>query len=42
LLNENVIEKPTYMESIVMDHVENIGIEEIVEIISEFNTVKKW
>jgi hypothetical protein len=52
LLNEKVIDKPTYMESIVskcieqllnlMDHVENIGIEEIVEIISEFNTVKKW
>jgi hypothetical protein len=46
LLNEKVIDKPTYMESIVskcieqlldlMDHVENVGIEEIVEIISEF------
>jgi tetrahydromethanopterin S-methyltransferase subunit A len=45
-LNEKVIDKPTYMENIVskcieqfldlMDHVENVGIEEIVEIIREF------
>ena len=48
MLNEKVIDKPTYMESIVskcieqlldlMDHVENVGIEEIAEIITEFNT----
>jgi hypothetical protein len=53
LLNEKVIDKPTYMESIVskcieqlldlMDHVENEGIEEIVEIILSLqNTMKKW
>jgi ethanolamine utilization protein EutA (predicted chaperonin) len=46
LLNEKVIDKLTYRESIVskcieqlldpMDHVENLGIEEIVEIIREF------
>ena len=44
-MNEKVIDKPTYMESIVskcieqlldlMDYVENVGIEKIVEIISE-------
>ena len=43
-----VIDKLTYIESIVskcieqlldlMDHVENVGIEEIPEIITEFNT----
>jgi hypothetical protein len=51
MLNEKVIDKPTYMESIVskcieqlldlMDHIKKVDIEEIVEIINEFNTVKK-
>jgi hypothetical protein len=51
-LNEKVIDQPTYMESIVskclkqlldlIDHVENIEIEENAEIIIEYNTVKKW
>ena len=46
MLNKKVIDKLTYTESIVskcieqlldlMDHVENVGIEEIVEIIREF------
>ena len=45
MLNKKVIDKLTYTESIVskcieqlldlMDHVENVGIEEIVEIINE-------
>jgi hypothetical protein len=53
LLNENVIDKPTYMESIVskcieqlldlMDHAKNVGIEEVVEIILSLqNMTKKW
>ena len=46
MLNEKIIDKPTYMENIVskcieqllylMDHAKNLGIEEIVEIIREF------
>ena len=53
MLNEKVIDKPTYMESIVLkcikqlldliDYVENVGIEEIVEIILSLqNMMKKW
>ena len=57
-MNEKVIDKPTYMESMVskcieqlldlMDYVENVGIEKIVEIISELRrtlvakVVMKW
>ena len=39
---ESIVSK--YIEQLldIMHHVKNVGIEEIAEIITKFNTVKKW